>query len=452
MRTENLKTRIAIILFTGLIAVTQTTAGQTNESALSLDSCIRLCFTNNIKLKQAQLETEKSRYQYRQAAGNGLPQISGFVAIEDYYDIPVSMVSGDIFGQPGMMLPIRLGTKYNSNAGVQIGQMIYNSSHFASLQLFKKACEISDLNLQKSKEDLAYNVVQIYFFIQISELQLALLDSNIAAFQKVHEYSKQHYTFGFITKVDLDRVTVVISNLEAEKENLLSVRNQQLNMLKYLVGIEQNQHVTLAKDAETLNAPMVLEDSSFSNHMDMLIFEQQKELAKLNLKLSRSGYLPSITGFAAFIYQSQREKFDVFDDGDYWYKTSFVGIKLSIPIFEGGKIKNKINQNKIELEQATIGQADLKNELYTNYLIGMQKLNTSRTVAVKLNENMLLAENIFRITNEQYGQGLKSLTDVLNAQSEYNLSRLRWLQTLLQIKLSELEIVKISGGISSLYL
>jgi len=65
---------------------------------------------------------------------------------------------------------------------------------------------------------------------------------------------------------------------------------------------------------------------------------------------------------------------------------------------------------------------------------------------------MILAENIFRVTNDQYRQGLKSLTDVLNAQSEYNVSRLTWLQTLLQTRLSELEIVKISGGIRSLYL
>ncbi|HAN19758.1 MAG: hypothetical protein A2X13_12305 [Bacteroidetes bacterium GWC2_33_15] len=451
MRTRIAKTSIIIILFAGLIAVTQTAAGQANDFVITLDSCIKLSFTNNFKLKQAQLETEKSLYRYRQAVGNGLPQISGFAAMEDYFNIPVSMVSGDIFGQPGTMLPIQLGTKYNSNAGVQAGQMIYNASYFASLQLFKKSCEISDLNLQKGKEELAYNVAQIYFFIQISELQLALLDSNLAAFQKVHEYSKQHYTNGFITKVDLDRVTVAISNLEAEKENLLSGRNQQLNMLKYLVGIEQGQHVTLSKDAETLNTPMVLEDSSFSNHIDMLIFEQQKELTKLNLKLSRSEYLPSLTGYAVFSYQAQREEFDLFDDSDYWYKTSFVGIKLYVPIFGGGQIKNKLNQNKIELEQATIGQIDLKNELYTNYLNVMQRLNTSRTVALKLNENMLLAENIFRITNEQYGQGLKSLTDVLNAQSEYNVSRLTWLQTLLQIKLSELEIVKINGGIRSLY-
>jgi outer membrane protein TolC len=317
--------------------------------------------------------------------------------------------------------------------------------------LFKKSCQISDLNLQKGKEELAYNVARIYTFIQITNLQLKLLDLNLIAFQRIYEYSKEHYTNGFITKIDLDRLKVAVINLEADKENLLAGRNQQLNMLKYLIGIEQNQSITLAEDIEIWNFKKVLADSSFSNHPDMLILEQKNELAKLNLKLSRSESVPSLAGYATYTYNAQRVAFDLFDNIDFWYKTSIVGIKLTVPIFEGGMIKNKINQNKIEIEQASIGQNDLKNELYANYLNALQKFNTSSNIATKLNENMMLVEKVFRNTNDQYLQGLKSLTDVLNAQSEYNASRLTWLQALLQIRLSEIEIVKINGGIISLF-
>lgn len=449
MRPKNVKTNIVLILFTGLIAVTQVVTGQTTDSVLTLDACIKLCFTNNYKLKQLELEAEKCRYQYREAISEGMPQINGFATMDDYFDIPVSMVSGDIFGQPGTMLPIRLGTKYNAIGGIQAGQMIYSASYFATLKLFKKSCQISDLNFQKGKEELASNVARIYIFIQITNLQMELLDSNLIAFQKVSEYSKQHYTNGFITKIDLDRLMVAVSNLEVEKENLLSERNQQLNMLKYLIGIEQSQPVTLTENSKILNVQKVLADSSFSSHTDMLILEQKKELANLNLKLSRSEHLPSLTGYAGYSYQAQREQFDLFDNNAFWYKTSFAGIKLTVPIFAGGRIKNKINQNKIELEQAITSQNDLKNELYAIYLNALQKFNTSNNVAIGLNENMILAENIFRVTNDQYRQGLKSLTDVLNAQSEYNASRLIWLQTLLQTRLSEIELVKINGGIGS---
>jgi len=210
MRTKNVKIKIAIILFTGLISITQTAAGQANDSVLTLDARIKLGFTSNFKLKQEQLEAEKSRYQYREVISKSLPQINGFASMDDYFDIPVSMVSGDIFGHPGTMLPIRLGTRYNANIGIQAGQMIYHASYFATLKLFKKSCQISDLNFQRSKEELAYNVARMYIFILITNLQMELLDSNLIAIQKVYEYSKQHYTNGFVTKIDLDRVMVAV--------------------------------------------------------------------------------------------------------------------------------------------------------------------------------------------------------------------------------------------------
>lgn len=452
MKTNSFKTILKISIIVGFTVFALAVNGQANSPALTLKDCIKMSFIDNPRLKQAKLETAKSWFRYKEAVSAGLPQINESGSLDDYFNIPVAMVSGDIFGQPGTTLPVKLGTKYNANVGIEAGQMIYNASYFASLRLFKKACEISNLNLEKRKEELAYNIAQIYLFIQITNLQLALLDSNLLAVQKVLEYSKQHYSNGFISKIDFDRVAVTLSNLEAEKENLLSARNQQLNMLKYLVGIEQNQPVSLSENMEIINVPLVLVDSVFTGQIDLKILEQQEELVKLNQKLTSSQYLPSITGYAGYSCQAQREQFDLFENKNNWYKISFVGLKMNIPIFEGNRVKNKIEQNKIELEQAILGQDDLKNELYVNYLNALQKLNSGKLSASKLDGNMKVAGNIFQVTNDQYRQGLKSLTDVLTTQSEFNTSRMLWLQALLQIRLSELEIAKINGSFASLFL
>ena len=102
------------------------------------------------------------------------------------------------------------------------------------------------------------------------------------------------------------------------------------------------------------------------------------------------------------------------------------------------------------MEQIAIGQRDLKNELASNYKSAMQKLSTNRLLESKLSENRKVSESIFAATNEQYREGLKSFTDVLNAQAEYNVSCLSWINALFQIKTAELEILKISGNIQIL--
>jgi len=438
-----------IVVLLLLLVVLQTNGQQTNDS-VSLQKCIRLCFENNDKLKQAQLETEKGKYQLKEAIGAGLPQISGYASFDDYFDIPVTMVSGELLGKAGTMIPIQLGTKYNANAGIQAGQMIYNATYFASVQLIRKICGINNLMLQKNREELVYNVAQLYFYIQTTDQQLALLDSNLLALQKVFRFSEQHYANGFILKTDLDRVTVAINNLESEKESLFLTRNNQLNMLKYLIGYQPDQPLALADKLNEIEIPLASSDPAFSSQLDVQLLEQKEEQAKINLKMVQSKHIPSLSGYAGYSFQSPIEKLSAFNNEDNWYTTSFVGVKLSVPIFEGNSLKNKAAQGKIEMEQIAIGQRDLKNELASNYKSAMQKLSTNRLLESKLSENRKVSESIFAATNEQYREGLKSFTDVLNAQAEYNVSCLSWINALFQIKTAELEILKISGNIQIL--
>ena len=425
---------------------------QPEVTVLSLNECINLGLSNNLKLKQARMESDKSRYQLQEAVSAGLPKVSSYASFDDYFDIPVNMVSGEILGQPGTMVPIQLGTRYNATAGIQAGQMIYNAAFFESVRLFRKACEISNLNLEQYKEELAYNLAQIYLFIQTTNKQLSLIDSNLVAFTKIYDYSAQHYNNGLIRKTDLDRVTVAIHNMETERDNLLLTRNQQLNMLKYLTGIDQDHNIILSDEIDFISFPCEYTDTIFNNQIDIRLLEQKKELADINLHLTRASNVPSLSGYAAFSYMAPVEKLNRIDNKDNWYKTSFVGLKLTIPIFEGNKVRSKLKQNQIEINQLQTSQKDLRSELSVRLKNVSDKLRTNREMEVRLKTDKELAGNVLNITSQQYGLGLKSFTDVLNARYEYNTAHLSWLNSLLQIKLSELEIAKIQGNINTIIL
>lgn len=423
------------------------TAQPNQDSILSLEECIKLSLANNLKLKQAEMEVKKSHLRLKEARASGLPQVSSFATSEKYFDIPVTMVSGEIMNMPGIMVPIKLGTNYNVSAGLQAGQMIYDASYFASLKLFGKMNEISSFNLEQSREILAYNVIQMYMFIQVIKKQIALADSNLVALRKVHSYSLQHFTTGLIRKIDLDQVTVAINNLEAEHDNMVLALSEQLTMIKYITGTDQDMIVELSDDIETITFNGQDEESTIYP-IEMKILEQQKNLASLNNFLAKASRKPSVSVYAAFNYQSQIEKLRDLDNNDYWFKASYAGIRITLPIFQGNRNTHAINQRKIELEQAETGISDFQNELSAKLINERSKLTTNRNSVTKAEFNKELASNVFNVTNLQYGQGLKSLTDVLTAQSELNTANMSWLSSLLQVKLSELEISKLNGTIN----
>ncbi|PKP21173.1 MAG: hypothetical protein CVU05_07420 [Bacteroidetes bacterium HGW-Bacteroidetes-21] len=452
MKTSKKTTFKTFLLFSGWMLIAQYAISQTKDSIISLNTCIELCIKNNLKLQQANLETKKLQYLYKEAIGTGFPQIKGYGSMDDCFEIPTTLIPGDLLGQPGTILPVKMGAQYNSSVGIEAGQIIYNRSYFLSLKLFRKSYNLSNLNLQKVKEELAYNVAQIYFIIQYSNHQLALLDSSITSIEKVYKIAKQNFNNGQILKIDLDRVSVAAGNLEAEKANLISINKQQLNMLKLLIGMKLNESLTLSGNNENFETILNLSDSTFSSNTEVAIIEQQTELAKINLKLSQSEYLPSLTGYFSYGFQAQCEKFDALNNSKNWNNTGFVGLKLYIPIFKGFQIENKISQNKIEIEQSVIGISDIKNELNLNYLNAVEKYKASKIASEKAYNNMILSKNIYEVTCDLYQQGIKSLTDALNAQTEYHTSQLSWYQTLLQSKIIELEILKTNDGIRSLFI
>ncbi|PKP20776.1 MAG: hypothetical protein CVU06_10385 [Bacteroidetes bacterium HGW-Bacteroidetes-22] len=447
MKTNKIRTSLLVLLIPVI-----TSGQQAGDSVLSLRKCIQMCMTNNLSLKQAYLETIKSRHQIQEAKSEGLPQISGLASFSDYFDIPVNMVSGDIVGQPGTMVPIRLGTKYNVIAGIQAGQMIYNASYFASVNLFRKGCEISDLSLEQQKEEMVFRIAQLYILVQTMNRQIILLDTNLSSFRKLYAYSQQHLRNGLICKAESDRITVVINNTEAERDDLVLKRNQQLNMLKYLAGIGQTRKIKLSDDMVDVGFSRIQIDTTFENLTEMKIMKQKEKFAEINLRYMKAGSSPSLSGFAEYSFQAQVEQMDEINKGSNWYTTSYIGIRLSVPVFEGNRIKGKINQSRVALEQSRLAQRDLQGSLVIQFENAMETLLNNQLTEFRLKTNLELAGNVVSITEDQYHQGIKTFTDVLNARSEYNTSYLSWLNSKLQIDLSQLEIIKLNGTINSLLL
>lgn len=410
-----------------------------------------MSFENNLRLKQAVMETVKNDFMLKESISAGLPQINSFASFDDYLNVPTTMVSGEIVGQPGIMVPIQLGTKYNAVAGIQAGQMIYDASYFASVRLFRKMLQISNLNEIQAREELAYAIAQMYLFIQVTNKQLALVDSNLVAFRRISGISEQHFKNGLIMKTDLDRISVAVNTLSTERDNLLIARNQQLNMLKYTIGVGQNLVVVLADSIEAISFYYDSADTSFRNLTLMKIKEGQKDMASINMKLARAAHLPSLSGYTLFNYQAQVEKTGEIDNSNNWYKTSYIGIKLNIPVFQGTGISNRINQHRIELRQIETGIEDLQNELTVKMMTAKERLSISRQSEARSGFSKELAARVFIITNQQYNLGLKSLTEVLNSHLEYNTAYMTWLNSMLQIKLSELEIAKLNGAITALF-
>lgn len=435
---QKLKTIIILLIF--LIAKV---TGQNIQ--LSLAQAIREGLRNNPEIQNAGLEKQKVQSQLKEQQSKLYPQTEAYNNFYYYYALPKLIVPGEIFGQEGD-IPVEFGTKYDWSSGFKATQMLYNQSYFTSLKIACLKTGLEHLNLQQKKEELIYQISQTYYLCLATKQQkdhLSVTAKNMEHVLRITELQQQN---GIIRKVDHNQVLVDQNNLQNEIDNLNQLYHQQANLLKYLTGIETSAYIELT-DSLTPSTNM---DKQFmpvwENRTELKKLETQIKMTTLSLKQNRQEYLPVLSGSAQYYYQGQRDQFDFFDSGnDRFFKVGYVGLSLSIPVFNGFEKRERIQQQKITVLQLQNAHAHILDYLNKEHENAKIQYKNNYSAVVRQKENIRIAEENYQVALLGYQQQTTSLTDLLRAQNSLTEARLSYDNALLQLKNAELDLIK-SGG------
>ncbi|MCX6249545.1 MAG: TolC family protein [Bacteroidetes bacterium] len=411
---------------------------------ITLDECLKLSLENSSKLKISKLEEHRLFYQVKETRGKGLPDISFSGGYDDYLNIPTQLLPGVIIGRPGELIPVQFGTTYNLSGALQVSQLLYNQTFLAALKMARQVVEKGRLETEKAKNEVVYNVAQSYYMAQITRKQVKNLESNLENLEKAEKIAKSQYEGGLIKKIDVDRIRVNRLNVLTEKERLDVLYEQQLSMLRYFMGMEQDQLLVFPDSVytTTINPEMQVETS---NHIDIRLIGMQRKLALTNLSMNRADYYPSLTLIGNTSYLNQTNSFYFYGKPSGWFNTSLVGIRLNVPIFNGMQKRSRISQSKVALLEINETEADTRKLLGIQMQDAGRKLLNSIRAEQRQRDNQTLAGHVFSVSQEQYQKGVIPLTDLLNAESELSNAQTGHVTALVQMKLAELEYLKSNG-------
>jgi outer membrane protein len=422
---------------------------QDSVKYLSLKQCLKTGLESSQSIINAGIDKEKIVYQKQGAYSKLFPQIEGFGTYDNYVKLPVTMIPGEIFGQPGTTIPVSLAMKHNISGGLKATQTIYDQTAIAALSLSEKMKEITNINYDKVCKDLIYEITRLYFLVNVTNEQKIIFQENIKRLDRLLKISESQYDAGFIRSVDNDRVKVNRENLLTELNNLNVLYSQQIDMLGYMIGIKDKKKIVLTDSIQIeLIDNSLLPYSSGKERPEILLSEKQKDLALINKSLVSSEYYPKISLYGQYYYQGQRDKFDFFESGgDKWFKVGVVGLSISIPVFDGFEKGSRINQSEADYLQATNNYEFTQRYIKIEYDNALNKYNSNREAEVRQKENTGLAERVCEKMFLQYKQGIAPLTDLLNAENSLSEARLSAINTMLNLRLAELDLLKASDNL-----
>ena len=401
-------------------------AGATNAQvpqvhAFSLAQAIDYAAKNSAKVKNALLDYKIQEQSNRATTSQALPQVSGTAGLTDYFQIPVSVVPGTFVQQPQeKLVPFAFATQYSANAGVTLKQVLFDGQVFVGLQARQTSLEYYKKNQELTEQQLRQNIYKVYYQLLLSKVQVELIDANIGRAQELLHNTTEMFKNGFSEKLDVDKATVQLTNLQSNKiQTLYNIDNGYLG-LKVLMGMPVRDSLLLT---DSLTYEMVREGTldneyKYNDRKDYQVLELNRKLNEFDIKRYKKQYIPSASLTANYTQTGYGIDFSDIYRGKYWYPSSYVGLNINIPIFDGFYKDANIRQARLKLEQTNNNIDALKISIDNDVKNAQLKFGAALSDLDYQKKNMDLATGVYEQTRKKYEQGLGSNTEITAAQTD----------------------------------
>ncbi len=435
-----------------LIAFTLSVNAQ-EVKMLSLKDAINYALQNKSEAIKATLAVENSEYQIQEVRSQALPQISANGNLTYNPIIQQTVIDGASFGQPGTTIQAEFGQKWTSVAGVSLTQNIFNQQVFTGLKAAKTTREFYKINKELTDEQVIERVANAYYQVYLQRQKLTVIENNLKNSTKVREIIKNLFDNGLAKKIDLDRITVTLNNITTSRQQLLNSVEIQENALKFYMGMPVNEKIIIP-DSEMEITPLQLDETAnIALRSEYRLLETQKSLFELNKQAMKSLYYPTLSITAGYNYIGQGPQMPWGarpSDKVYWSDFSSIGLNLNIPIFTGFGNRAKVRQADIDLREAEADLADTKLSLDLAYKNAKTQIENSLITIENQRQNATLAQEVLDNTQNNYVNGLATLTDLLDAENSLVESQNNYNNALLEYKLAEIQLIKSKGELKSL--
>lgn len=441
LKTNTLRGLLLMVLLTVMGGISTTHA----QTTLSLQECINRALEQNLNVKYAKQGLEKARESVDEVASGLYPQIEATGSYRYHLKMPTQLVPAEIFGgEPGTYREVSLSSPQTVTGTIELNQVLFDAQLFMELKAAQVSTDISRLQILQTKEEVIYNISATYYNIQTLTEQIVVLKDNIESNEKLIAASKKMLENELISEIDYNRLLVNRENIRAQLETVQNNREKLLTLLKYIAGMDLEKELHLAPLPKTVpSITMEIAPIRLGNHTKLELLQQKQHMAELEKKSLKAGYLPTLSAGISYGYQGNYGSFDPF--ATELNPTSMFSVSLSIPIFDGFNRSSKISRKKIEIKQYQNRIRKQRRTIRKEVSDALVDYKSNLSILRSQKANRELAKNIYDDTRLQYKNGLASLTEVLNAETEMQQAQQNYLNALLKVRIAKLDLKKAKG-------
>ena len=405
---------LTIALFTSGVAY-----AETYDLAAFLDAVKQ----QNNDLKLAEMERETATAQAREAKSNALPTVgleAGYNRnLTEYY----MYFDRSAFGGTGVAkAPFRRDNEYSGALALQ--QTLFNPSVGNAIEAAEQYRTMTDFVYDASLEHILAGSKKLYYQCLLLEQVLAVTESAETNALENFTATKLKYDNGQTSQLECLQAETRWRNAAVDTQKAGRNVKLAMNMLKTVAGIEVSRDISIEGSLDTIpEVPRIVTAASvMETRPDFQALAWEEKLRGTAVKAARNASKPTVTGTLAFSCSAQSDEFRLDEENKFW----FAGVKLSVPLYTGGKIEANVRKARVELAKTSIRMEKSKQSISTELENCYLRIEEARLRIRSAESTLATAEKAFSIAETTTRDGLTTQMQLKDMRVVYDQSRINY--------------------------
>lgn len=385
-----LKTRKSIFLALILLLNTCAFAAPAEVKPLSLDDCINLASKNNETVKIQKKRISQAEHRVSQASGAMLPNVSG---------IYQRYLRGGASGN---------GAETDDDAKIYAEETLYNGSILRkTAELSRSEARAAGLELKNAERKLNYDVASAFYALAQSESDYKNTVETLDIMAGRKAELTERVRLGKSRESELYMLESQMAVLLADLQKFSGSRAASLEALSFLIGAS-SQSITIS-DSNPEPTTAIPAEAAVKNAFFRSDVESAKENIsgqKLRLKIAKGGRMPSVDLNGSWYLDRSGSL-----SGSKWD----VYLILDAPLYQGGIISSKIDEQSSKLDEAEDNLSLARREMEAEIRQLCASLESSIARVAALRDAYAKSRRSYELQLKDYRLGLVNNLDVIQA-------------------------------------
>lgn len=388
-------------------------SGTRTAAVLTLDNAVDLALRNNPRIRMIGKDVETEVYNIRAAKAERMPKVDLTSGVTHYrYPMPLRPVVIEQLSPSGLDIPRFETTIYDAGAVLRLP--LYHGGRLQrTVTVAELRKSIAEDNLQFGREDLVYNVTSVYHKVLQLERLRATSDATVRQLEAHRRDVEALYQTGSAPQLDLIKTDVELGH--AIQQRLQSENNLEsaYELLRTFVAEEDPgwRPSLMEPPVEEPGCSTIPEcrAAAKNSRADLRALEKKVRIGEERVKIAHGRYYPDISVTGEYFDRS---------GPDFAFKENWdVGVRMSIPLFDGGLIRAEVAREKSELARVREEERGLNLAIereVKDAFLAFQNAGSRITVAEAAVSS---AKENLRVEDLKYRVGAATNTDVIDAQT-----------------------------------